>query len=58
MAVAEQSIRQALAPDSDFGQQMFVGMCQAELTLVLASSGQIEPALALGQEAVATSTAR
>jgi tetratricopeptide (TPR) repeat protein len=57
MAVAEQSIQKALAMYTDFGRQTFVGMCQAELALVLASIGQVEQAIRLAQAAVATTRA-
>jgi len=57
MEVAEQYIREALGIYTGLGNQAAMGMCQADLSLVLSSSGQVERAIALAQEAVATTRA-
>lgn len=57
MAVAERCIREALAIYTDLGWRARIGMCQADLALVLASDGRVEQAITLALEAVATTRA-
>ncbi len=52
MAAAERYIEAALAIYAEVGRQAHVGMCMAELALVLASTGRVEQAIALAQQAV------
>jgi len=57
MVTAEQSLRAALVLYTELGRQSMIGACQAELSLVLSSIGQVGQALTMAQEAVATTRA-
>lgn len=57
MATAEQTLRAALVLYTELGRQSMIGSCQAELSLVLASIGQVGQALTMAQEAVAITRA-
>lgn len=57
MATAEQSLRAALVLYTELGRQSMIGACQAELSLVLSSVGQMGQALTMAQEAVAVTRA-
>jgi predicted ATPase len=52
LALAERYIQEALAIYTALGRQLSVGMCMAELALVLSSRGQGEQAIALARQAV------
>jgi len=52
MAFADQYIQEALTIYSDLGRQSAIGMCKAELALVLVSARQVGRAVVLAQEAV------
>lgn len=52
MAAAERYIEDALALYTELGRQMAMGMCMADLTLILVSQGKVQQALALAQKAV------
>jgi DNA-binding NarL/FixJ family response regulator len=54
MASAEHYITEALAIYTEVGRQAHIGMCMVELALVLASTGRVQQAVALGRQAVAT----
>ena len=53
MPVAEQFLREALAIYTELGRQSAIGMCKAELALVLSSTSQVEQAIVLAREGVA-----
>lgn len=53
LTVAERNLQEALAISMTAGRQMMIGVCKAELALVLSSVGQVAQAIALAQEAVA-----
>lgn len=53
LAAAERNLQEALALSMTAGRQMMIGVCKAELALVLSSVGQVEQAIALAREAVA-----
>jgi tetratricopeptide (TPR) repeat protein len=53
MATAEQYLGEALVIYTELGRQGMIGMCKSELSLVLASVGRVNQAIALAQEAVA-----
>ena len=57
MAAAERYIGEALAIYTELGRQTAIGMCMAELALVLASRGQVQRAIALARQAVAITRA-
>ena len=53
MAAAESYVEEALAIYTELGRQMSIGMCMADLVLVLTSMGHVQRAIALGRQAVA-----
>jgi DNA-binding CsgD family transcriptional regulator/tetratricopeptide (TPR) repeat protein len=53
MVSAEHNIEEALAIYTEVGRQAHVGMCMAELALVLASTDRIQEAVGLARQAVA-----
>ena len=53
MAAAERYIESALAIYTEVGRQSHIGMCMAELALVLASIGRMQRAIELARRAVA-----
>ena len=53
MTAAEHYIEAALAIYTEVGRQSHMGMCMAELALVLASMGRVQQAIALARQAVA-----
>jgi DNA-binding CsgD family transcriptional regulator len=53
MVSAEHNIEEALAIYAEVGRQAHVGMCMAELALVLASTARVQEAVGLARQAVA-----
>ena len=57
MVAAEHYIGEALAIYTELGRKTSIGMCQADLTPVLVSKGELQQAIALAQQAVAITRA-
>lgn len=57
LTVAEQTIEEALIIYSELGRHSMIGLCQAVQSLVLISTGRVEQAIIVAQQAVAITRA-